>query len=468
MPQLFAIAYHQCRWNYKDETDVKNVDGGFDDHDIPYDVLWLDIEHTDGKRYFTWDKSLFPTPVDMQNKLAAKGRKMVTIVDPHIKRDTGYGVYKEASDKGLCVKNRGGTEYDGWCWPGTSAYIDFTDPAARDHWAKLFSLDRYMGSTPSLYTWNDMNEPSVFNGPETTMPKDNIHHSNWEHRDVHNMYGFYQHMATASGQIERSGHKDRPFVLSRSFFAGSQRFGPIWTGDNKADWHHLAASLPMLLSLNIAGYPFVGADVGGFFKDPSTELLIRWYQAGAYQPFFRGHAHIDTKRREPWLFGDRSTGLIRAAIRSRYAILPYLYTVFWQAATTALPVMRPLWLAYPADVNTFNMEDQYLLGGDLLLKPVTSEGQESIHVYLPGSQPWYDVDTSAAFAGAQTVTVATPLSKVPVFQRGTAGSPMADILRPIWLRMSHHRSDDMRSLACACGQVGPSCHARNVFVGRAH
>lgn len=166
MPQEFAVAYHQCRWNYRDEEDVAAVDAGFDEHDIPYDVLWLDIDHADGKRYFTWDRVLFPHPEEMQNKLAAKGRHMVTIVDPHIKRDDSFYLHKEATEKGYYVKDASGKDFDGWCWPGSSSYPDMLNPEIREWWAEKFSLKEYVGSTPSLYIWNDMNEPSVFNGPE--------------------------------------------------------------------------------------------------------------------------------------------------------------------------------------------------------------------------------------------------------------------------------------------------------------
>lgn len=168
MPQHFATAYHQCRWNYRDEEDVYHVDSKFDEHDIPYDVLWLDIEHTDGKKYFTWDRMLFPHPEEMQNKLAGKGRHMVTIVDPHIKREDSYYIHKEASDKGHYVKDATGKDYDGWCWPGSSSYLDMLSPEVREWWAEKFSNKNYVGSTPSLYIWNDMNEPSVFNGPEVS------------------------------------------------------------------------------------------------------------------------------------------------------------------------------------------------------------------------------------------------------------------------------------------------------------
>jgi alpha 1,3-glucosidase len=319
LPPLFALGYHQCRWNYRDEADVKTVDEKFEEHDFPYDVLWLDIEHTEGKRYFTWDKNLFPDPKKMIDSVASRGRKMVTIVDPHIKRDSGYYVHDSAQANGVYVRDKGGSaEFDGWCWPGSSSYVDFTNPKARDWWADQFAFDKYEGSTADLYTWNDMNEPSVFNGPEVSMQKDAKNIDGVEHREWHNMYGYYQQWATADGQVKRHADKnERPFVLSRAFFAGSQKHGAIWTGDNAGKWDHLAIAQPMILTANVAGLPFIGADVGGFFGNPDTELFTRWMQAGAYHPFFRAHAHHDSKRREPWVFGDVVLKDLRKAVLQR-------------------------------------------------------------------------------------------------------------------------------------------------------
>ncbi|KAA0711416.1 Calpain-1 catalytic subunit [Triplophysa tibetana] len=310
LPPLFSLGYHQCRWNYEDEADVKAVDGGFDLHNIPYDVIWLDIEHTNGKRYFTWDSKLFPKPVELQQYLQKKNRK---------------------------------------------------------------------GSTESLFIWNDMNEPSVFNGPEQTMPKDAVHQGGWEHRELHNLYGFYQHMATFEGLLTRSGGMERPFVLSRSFFAGSQRWGELsiqynnaYCVDGKDDPYKQC-------------FGYVTADVGGFVQDPDPELLVRWYQAGSLQPFFRGHSANITKRREPWLFGDDVTSAIRLAIQQRYRLLPYWYTLFHQAHTSALPPIRPLWVEFPKDTSMFAVENQYMIGSALLVCPVTDPGVSEVKVLLPGS-----------------------------------------------------------------------------------
>lgn len=420
LPPLFSLGYHQSRWNYNDENDVSNVDEGFDAHDIPYDVLWLDIEHTNGKRYLTWDTAKFPTPATMQSKLAAKGRKMVTIVDPHIKRDSGYHVHSEAEANGYYVKKSDGSSvYEGWCWPGSSSWVDFLDPAIRQWWAGMLSPQKYQGSTLDLFTWNDMNEPSVFNGPEITMHKDCRHYGNWEHRDVHNVYGMFVHQASAEGQVMRSEGKERPFVLSRAFFAGTQRFGAIWTGDNKASWDHLKASLPMILSMGVAGLTFTGADVGGFFTNPDPELLTRWYQAGAFYPFFRAHAHLDTRRREPWLFDADKTAIMRAALRLRYELLPFWYTEFYVSSVSGVPVARPLWVEFPRDKNTYNMDDQYIIGSSLLVHPVTEQYATSVEVYLPGtSVPWYDMDTHAVYNGGLRHYINSPLNKIPAFYRG--------------------------------------------------
>lgn len=425
MPQEFSIAYHQCRWNYKSETDVREVDAGFDAHDIPYDVLWLDIEHTDGKRYFTWDKSEFPTPKDMQQNLANKGRRMVTIVDPHIKKDNNYYVYSEAIAKELTVLDKNKSPYDGWCWPGSSTYLDFLDASVRDYWSSLFGFEKYQGSTPSLYTWNDMNEPSVFNGPEVTMQKESLHlKGTVEHREVHNLYGFYHQMATAQGQLERHEAKnDRPFVLTRSVFAGSQKYGAMWTGDNMAKWDHLEAATPMLLSLGIAGITFSGADVGGFFGNPEPELLVRWYQAAAYQPFFRGHAHIDTNRREPWLFGEPYTSQIKSAIRRRYSLLPYIYTLYFEAHVTGVPVMRPLWMEFPEDESVVTIDHEFMLGGALLVCPVDQPSTNQIKAHLPGRRQqgdtvWMNVVNGDVHSGRSQINTAAPADRIPVFQKG--------------------------------------------------
>ncbi|VDL81127.1 unnamed protein product [Nippostrongylus brasiliensis] len=422
IPPLFSIAYHQSRWNYNDQRDVAQVNENFDTHDIPMDVIWLDIEHTDGKRYFTWDPYNFANPKEMIDAVAAKGRKMVTIIDPHIKKDENYRVYKDANDLGLIVKKADGqTNFEGHCWPGLSVYLDFLKPQTRAYWASQFAYDRYQGSTSDLFTWNDMNEPSVFSGPEVTMDKDSIHEEDIEHREIHNIYGLLHHASSFEGQLRRSGGKDRPFVLSRAGFIGTQRTAAIWTGDNTADWGHLAIAGPMLLSLSVAGVPFVGADVGGYFGNPDEQLLTRWYQSAAFQPFFRAHAHIDTKRREPWLFSKETLSAIRLAIRRRYALLPYWYTLFREHSVNGAPPMRPIWYEFPTEEKFFAEDKAWMVGDALLVRPVVDKDSYSVSVDLPAGDDektrWYDWESGVERpSGPNYIDVR--IDEVPVFQRG--------------------------------------------------
>jgi alpha 1,3-glucosidase len=419
MPPTYAFAYHQCKWNYKSAAEVAQVHAGFDEADIPFDVLWLDIEHTDGKRYFTWDTYHFPDPIAMQDALAAHGRKLVTIVDPHIKRDGNYYVHKEALALDAYVRKADNSaEFDGHCWPGSSSWPDYTRSDVREWWASLFALDKYQSSTSNLLVWNDMNEPSVFSGPETTMPKDLLHANGVEHRDVHNLYGALVHRATFEGLKKRDPEK-RAFVLTRAFFAGTQRTAAVWTGDNLADWGHLAASVPMLLSLGASGIPFVGADVGGFFGDPDPELLTRWYQLGALQPFFRAHGHLDSKRREPFLFEPEFRDPMRDALRLRYSLLPYFSYLFKQHETTGLPINRPLFYEFPGQADLLTEEVAFMLGNALLFKPVVQAGQESVSMSLPAGSLWYDYRTSRRISSEPAVfNTKTVANAPPLLQRG--------------------------------------------------
>lgn len=429
LPPMFALGNHQCRWNYVDERDCLSVNSEFDNYDLPYDVLWLDIEHTDGKRYFTWASTHFPNPEQLQRSLAHVKRKLVTIVDPHIKSDANYMVSKKFSDANAWIADSSGKTFDGWCWPGSSNWPDYFREDVRQLWASSFKFDNYQGSTPDNYIWNDMNEPSVFTGPEITMPKDCLHdHGKVEHRDLHNMYGLLVQNATFQGLLTRQSEyasselaKSRPFILSRAFYVGSQRFGAIWTGDNTASWPQLRATIPMLLSIGLAGISFAGADVGGFFNNPDEELITRWYQAAVFQPFLRNHAHIDTKRREPYLLPPPYLDAVRSALKLRYKLLPMWYTWFYHANVHGDPVMQPLSFQYPTVEGVAATDSSFFLGnGTLLVAPVLSQGQQFLDVYLPGNgnTVYYEYDSGTLLQSSLKISVRTPLHKIPVFVLG--------------------------------------------------
>jgi alpha-glucosidase (family GH31 glycosyl hydrolase) len=399
LPPMFSIGYQQCRWSYNDQRDVETVSSNFDSRDLPCDAIWLDIDHTDRKHYFTWDRSKYPEPIEMQNKLwNSAGRRMVTITDPHISRDPGYFVFREAQEKGFFIRDESGArDFEGHCWPGASSWVDFSNPKAREWYATLFKYDRYEQSTEHLYSWLDMNEPSVFSGPETTMPMTALHEGGLRHEVIHNLYGFYHTMAAFQGHLTRSEGKQRPFMLTRSFYAGSQRYTAVWNGDNQARWSHLTASVSHILQMTACGLPFVGADVGGFFDDPEDQLIVRWYQLGSLYPFFRGHSHEQTRRREPWLFTQNVVLKIAAALRFRYQLMPYLYTTFWELSDSdranqafsgpnstvrAEGVFQPLMMRYPWDFKAYRVEDTFLLGSALIARPLY-EVKGSFELFLP-------------------------------------------------------------------------------------
>ncbi|OAF65383.1 hypothetical protein A3Q56_06918, partial [Intoshia linei] len=426
LPPLYALGYHQCRWNYNDESDVLAVQENFDKANIPLDVIWLDIEHTDGKRYFTWDTSKFPHPEKLVKKLSDRERSLVTISDPHIKLDANFIIYSDMSDLGYFVKDSSNKDFEGWCWPGSSMWPDFFNPEVRAYWSECFSSDRYSGSNSYLMSWLDMNEPSVFNGPEITLPKSIVHFNKLEHRQLHNAYAYFSQKSSYEALLnrsinEKSNKVERPFLLSRGIFAGSQKFSAVWTGDNLAAFSHLEVSVKMLLSLNIAGYSFSGADVGGFFKDASIDLLKKWYLAGALQPFFRAHAHIETKRREPYLFPDVSL-VAQKAINVRYQLMPYIYTAFFESREFSIPVMLPLWAEF-RDENLFDIDDTYLLGRRLLCSPVLDESLDHI-VELPKNETWFDYFTNEIFFNRVDIVVEE--FTMPIFVRSGSIIPVRE------------------------------------------
>lgn len=253
LPQLFTLAYHQCRWSYMSQTEVLDIVDNFDKYDIPLDTMWLDIDYTDGKRYFTWNHTAFPTPLEMMGTLKSMGRHLVHIIDPHIKVDENYSYYSENKLRNFFVKARDGTDFEGMCWPGLSSYVDFFNQTARNFYSDQYLLSNFAENSVENGIWNDMNEPAVFEAPEKTFPRDAVHLGSVEHRLVHNAYGLMQTIGTYDGLMRRGEGKYRPFILTRSFFAGSQKYTAVWTGDNTAEWGYLRASIQVCLAISVSG-----------------------------------------------------------------------------------------------------------------------------------------------------------------------------------------------------------------------
>jgi len=328
----------------------------------------------DGYRVFTFDTKRFPDPAALNTDLHGQGFKTVWMIDPGVKVDPAYSVYTAGRDRDLFVRTRDGQEYQGNVWPGPCAFPDYTMPAARAWWSDLTKTFVAQGIDG---VWNDMNEPAVFKGPDGTMPEDNLHRGGdllppGPHRRYHNVYGLLMARATRDGIVAACPDR-RPFVLTRANFLGGHRYAATWTGDNHSTERDMKLSVPMSLTLGLSGQPFNGPDLGGFAGDATPELWSRWIGFGTLFPFARAHAANGTKPKEPWAFGPAVEHTARLALERRYRLLPYLYTLFRESSLDGLPVMRPVFMAAPADLALRREEQAFLLGADLLVVPAWAE-----------------------------------------------------------------------------------------------
>ncbi len=433
LPPRWAVGYHQSHWGYDSAAKLRGVADEFERRRLPCDAVHLDIDYMDGHRVFSWNRERFPDPAEVIGELARRGMRCVTIVDPGVKLEPGNAVFDAGLELDAFVRDAAGEHVSGYVWPGRCVLPDFLRPDVREWWGDLHTA---LVDAGVAGIWNDMNEPALYAKPVGTDPDATLVEvpadapqgpagRRVRHADVHNVYGVSM-VRAASQALARLRPDARSFFLTRSGFAGIQRYAAVWTGDNTASWEHLRMSLPMLCNLGLSGVPFVGADVGGFWDDATPELYARWIQAGVLYPMMRGHSHKDTRPNEPWEFGEEVEAVAREALRLRYELRPYLYTLFHGAATTGAPVLRPLLWAFSADPRAAAIEDEVLLGDALLAAPVCQPGQRQRDVYLPAGR-WYDWWTGEAYEGPADVEVAAPLDRLPLFGRAGTVVPTATV-----------------------------------------
>ena len=428
LPPRFTLGYQQSRYTYIPEARVREVAQTFRDHHIPCDALYLDIDYQDGNRPFTINRTLFPNFEGMVHDLGAQGFKMVLITDLHLKKEEGYKPYDEGKRSDLFVKNPDGSDYVGKVWPGDSVFLDFTRAQARKLWGSFYTDFVKMGVRGF---WNDMNEPSIFLVPTKTMPLDVVHNvegRRTDHREIHNVFGMENVHATHDGLLALSPNQ-RPFVLTRAAFAGTQRYAATWTGDNGSTWEHMALTVPTLLSMGISGYPLTGADVGGFAGSPSPEVLTRWTELGTFQPIFRNHAEKQARPHEPWVDGPEQEAIRKRYIEERYRLLPYIYTSMEETSRTGVPLMRPMFLEFPADHNLETTDTEFMFGPDLLVAPKQEDTASPYTVTFPGGV-WYDY-WSGLPVQASELRVDPSISELPVFVRGGAIVPRAPVVQNV-------------------------------------
>ena len=418
IPPRWAFGLAQSRWGYKTEEDVREVARQYKEHDLPLDMICMDIEYMQDYADFTVNKERFPDLTKLSADLKAQGIRLVPIIDAGVRVDPNDSTCTEGLEKGYFCKKADGTPFVAAVWPGKAYFADFLRPEVREWFGHKYKALTDCGIEGF---WNDMNEPSLFYSPErlraflddmaALREKDNIEQEEFfprvvggamglmnspadyasfyheadgrkvRHDQVHNLYG--GSMTRAAGEAFadlRPGQ--RTLLYSRSSFIGSHRYGGIWLGDNNSSWAQLLANIQMMPSVQMCGFLYSGADLCGFSSDTTPDLALRWLEFGLLTPLMRNHSAVGTRMQEYYRFPEVLPA-VRNMIRLRYALLPYLYSEFMKAALENTSYFRPLAFDYPDDPDAREVEDQLLLGEGLMAAPVYVQNAHGRHVYLP-------------------------------------------------------------------------------------
>ena len=493
IPPKWAFGLAQSRWGYKTEEDVREVARQYKEHDLPLDMICMDIEYMQDYADFTVNKERFPDLAKLSADLKAQGIRLVPIIDAGVRIDPNDPTCTEGLEKGYFCKKADGTPFVAAVWPGKAYFADFLRPEVREWFGHKYKALTDCGIEGF---WNDMNEPSLFYSPErlraflndmaALREKDNIEQEEFfprvvggamglmnspadyasfyhevdgqkvRHDQVHNLYG--GSMTRAAGEAFadlRPGQ--RTLLYSRSSFIGSHRYGGIWLGDNNSSWAQLLANIQMMPSVQMCGFLYSGADLCGFSSDTTPDLALRWLEFGLLTPLMRNHSAVGTRMQEYYRFPEVLPA-VRNMIRLRYALLPYLYSEFMKAALENTSYFRPLAFDYPDDPDAREVEDQLLLGEGLMVAPVYVQNAHGRHVYLPEPMKLLrlravdDYDEEILPAGHHYIRCALdevllflrPGHIVPVAQPANSTSELDDASLTLWSFLPDGESAEYR------------------------
>ena len=418
----YAFGFGQSRWGYKTAEDIERVVRGYRDHQLPIDMVYLDIDYMQDYKDFTVNAERFPAFEQFVQKMKAEKIHLIPIIDAGVKIEKGYEIYEEGLEKGYFCKREDGSAFVAAVWPGWTHFPDVLNPDARAWFGGKYELLTSLGIDGF---WNDMNEPAIFYSEEgiralnqavsdhvktfgadamvdnpdaipfeargileriQNNPEDykrfyhNVNGTMVRHDLVHNLYGY--NMTRAAGEALRKIAPDKNMLLfSRSSYIGMHRYGGIWTGDNQSWWSHILLNLKMLPSLNMCGFLYTGADLGGFGADTTRDLLLRWLALGVFTPLMRNHTALGTREQECYQFEQIED--FRHVVGVRYRLIPYLYSVYVKAAERGEMYFRPLGFDFPNDRRAVETEDQLLLGDEAMIAPVYTQNVSGRTVYLP-------------------------------------------------------------------------------------
>jgi alpha-glucosidase len=429
LPPRWSLGYHQSRWGYRNDQDIREVLAGFREQDMPLSAIHLDIDYMDGYRVFTVNRERFPGLASLTQELKDAGVKTVTIIDPGVKSDPGFDVYQEGLRRDAFCRLPDGELFTGLVWPGWTVFPDFTHPEIRHWWGEYY---RRLLDAGVAGIWHDMNEPCSFAAWGGLHLPDALQHhlegKGGDHTVAHNIYGMQMNRACFEA-IQRLRPEQRPWVVSRSGWAGGQRYAWNWTGDTESTWQGLKQTIATVLNLGLSGFPYSGPDIGGFSGEPSAELYLRWFQLATFMPFFRTHSASGTPRREPWVYGEPYTQIMRKFLRLRYQLLPYWYSLSWEAAQTGHPLVRPRgWYAKDGaftDLPGSQPADAFYLGSAIFIAPILEPGEHLRQVRLPEGG-WYDFWEDKYFEGGISTDILPQLERIPVFIRAGSLIPLQE------------------------------------------
>ena len=415
IPPVWAFGYGQSRWGYKDEEDIRSVATGYAKYDIPLDSIYMDIDYMTDYKDFTVNPKRFSDLAQLVRDMKDKGIHLVPIIDAGVKIEEGYDVYEEGVSNNYFCKDANGNDFVGAVWPGKVHFPDFMNEKTRKWFGEKYSALTQLGIDGF---WNDMNEPAIFytedrlaetidtieklklenmgineyfqftgmvaglNGNYGDYEKfyHNIDGEMINHNRIHNLYGMNM-TRSAYEALQMLEPDKKTLFFSRSSYIGAHRYGGIWQGDNKSWWSHILQSMQQLPALNMAGFMFVGADVGGFGCDVTEDLMIRWLQYAMFTPLYRNHSADGTRRQELYQFG--TVNVMGEMVKIRMCLIPYLYETFIRAVEEDEMMFKPLSFEYGEDVETLTVEDQLLVGRELMIAPIYRQNARGRYVYLP-------------------------------------------------------------------------------------
>lgn len=423
LPPKWAFGFQQSRWSYPDEKTVTEVADKMAAAGIPCDAIYIDIDYMDNYKVFTVDKKKFPDFKKITAEMKKRGIRLIPIIDPGVRIEKGYSIYEDGvKNNYFCKEADGKTDFTAAVWPGLIHFPDFLNDKVRSWWGQLY---HFLWDVGIDGIWNDMNEPAIFYTPrklEAAKKKiaERTINNSWDffeirdslgslanrrddysemyhsvgdgkngsinHENLHNLYSFNMTRATVD-EFKKDFPNKRIFLLTRSSSAGAHRMAAIWMGDNQSWWEHLLLHIQMLVGLNICGFFYTGADVCGFSGNVSNELALRWMQFAVFSPLFRNHAALGTRNQEPYNFDDKTVNRMRHFIRTRYKLLPYIYTEFVQSVKTLTPLCTPT-AFYDKSPQSLECQDEFYLGRSILIAPVHQPNAQGRSVYLAGNRPY--------------------------------------------------------------------------------